>query len=73
MTTLAAPMPMLAALASRPSRASAAAIGHQFILNGEAPALRMRGLDVLGNMVCDWSVAILEQAIEDPSCGFLVR
>src|SRR5512146_2131814 len=56
-----------------PSRASAAAIGQQYVLRGASPALRMLGIDALAQMPCDWSVAILEQAIYDPSRGYNVR
>ena len=64
---------VLHSLFSRPSRASAAAIGHQFILGDAPPALCVRGLDALSHMVCDWSVAILEEVVGDPGRPFLVR
>jgi hypothetical protein len=67
------PLPILGELSRRPSRASAAAIGHRFILNGASPALRIAGIRALGPMVCDWSVAILEMAICDPARGLKTR
>lgn len=73
MSALAMPNPILDVLASRPSRASAAAIGIHYVLNGVPPALRVRGVDALSKMVCDWSVAILEEAITEPNRGYLVR
>ncbi len=64
---------VLDALMRRPSRASAASIGQHFILNGAPPALRVRGLDAIGKMPCDWTVAILEMAINERRLGHLVR
>jgi hypothetical protein len=66
-------MPILDSLRHRPSRASAAAIGHGFVLNGAPPAVGMLGVDALCEMICDWSVAILEEAINDPSRNYGVR
>ncbi len=56
---------ILHALTRRPSRSSAAALGHKFILNGAPPRLQLLGLEALADMTCDWSVAILEEAIND--------
>lgn len=64
---------ILHSLTQRPSRSSAAAIGVKFVLNGQPAALRMRGIDALAHMVCDWSAAIFDEAIHDPSRGYLVR
>jgi hypothetical protein len=64
---------VLSRLRHQPSRASVAAIGHHFVLNGAPPRLRICGIDAVCDMVCDWSVAILEEAIEDPGRGRLVR
>ena len=66
-------MSVLDSLVRRPSRASAAAIGHEFVLNGAQPNLRHLGLDALDKMVCDWSVAILEETIDEPTRGFHLR
>lgn len=73
MNTLMQPLPILGELSRRPSRASAAAIGHNFILSGASPGLRIEGIKALGQMVCDWSVAILELTICDPSRGLRTR
>jgi len=73
MSVLAVRMDVLEALMGRPSRSSAAAIGRQFVLSSSPPEARIRGLNALSGMVCDWSVAILEEAINDPSRGYLVR
>ncbi len=54
---------ILISLRDRPSRASAAAIGHGFVLNGAPGAFRIRGLDALTGMMCDWAVAIFDEAI----------
>jgi hypothetical protein len=67
------PLAIINSLAGRPSRASAAAIGHEFVLNGAPPRLAVRGLDALSEMVCDWTVAILEEAVNDPTRAFLIR
>ena len=64
---------VLDALTCRPSRASAAAIGQRFVLNRASPALAVRGLDALGDMLCEWTVAILDQAIHDSSRLPMVR
>jgi len=74
MTTIStAPLQVLNALAGRPSRASAAAIGHHYVMNGVPPGLRIRGLSALADMVCDWTAVILEQVITDPGRGYLVQ
>ena len=65
--------PILDALRNRPSRASAAAIGHHFVLNGAPPTLSIAGINALGEMMCDWSVAILEETINDPTRTYEVR
>lgn len=65
--------PVLSALTRRPSKASAAAIGINFVLNGAPPALRLRGIDALARMMCNWSVAILEETITDHSRPCLLR
>lgn len=64
---------VLLALARRPSRSSAATIGHEFVLNGVPPALQIRGLNALAEMTCDWTVAILEEAINSPTRTCFVR
>lgn len=64
---------VLLALARRPSRSSAATIGHEFVLNGVPPALQIRGLNALADMTCDWTVAILEEAINSPTRTCFVR
>jgi hypothetical protein len=64
---------VLDSLIRRPSRASAAAIGHHFILNGAHPALGILGIDALASMTCDWAVAILEETISDASRGYRLR
>ena len=66
-------LPILDALRNLPSRASAAAIGHHFVLNGGPPTLRIAGIDALAEMICDWSVAILEEAINDSTRADKVR
>ena len=73
MTTTAIQESVLCSLISHPSRASAAAIGHQFVLNGAPPALCLQGVEALSRMPCDWGVVILEQAVEDPSRPHSVR
>jgi hypothetical protein len=35
--------------------------------------LQLQGIDALARMVCDWGVAILDEAIHDPSRVHLVR
>ena len=60
-------------LARKSSRASAAAIGHRFVLNGAPAGLRLRGIDALCQMMGDWSVAILEMTVHDPTRGYSVR
>jgi hypothetical protein len=42
-------------------------------LNDVSPELNIRGLNALGDMACDWTVALLEEAINDPSRGYSVR
>ncbi len=64
---------VLDALKNQPSRASAAAIGQNFVLNGAPPSAGILGLDILADMMCDWSVAILEEAIADPTRSSRVR
>ena len=64
---------VLEALARRPSRSSATAIGHRYLLDGTTPELRIEAINALSRMVCDWSIAILEEAICDPTRGFLCR
>lgn len=54
-------------LAGNPSRSSAAALGQHFVHNGAPLRLQFRGVDALCGMTCDWSVAILEIIVEDPS------
>ncbi len=73
MSVIAMQMSILHSLVRRPSRASVAAIGHECVLNGSPPVVRIRGLEALSSMVCDWSVAILEEAINDPRRGYVVR
>jgi hypothetical protein len=64
---------VLDALARKPSRSSATTIGHRFLLDGSAPALRIKAIDALSRMVCDWSIVILEEAVCDPTRGYLCR
>jgi hypothetical protein len=64
---------VLQSLLRSPSRASAAAIGQNYVLNGVSPPLRMLGVDALAQMPCDWVVAILEEVILDPARGYDVR
>ena len=73
MTCSTMPLLILDSLRSRPSRASAAAIGHRFVLNGAPRALNLLGIDALAEMICDWSVALLEEAVNDPSRAFGTR
>jgi len=73
MATSTAPLQVLNSLVGRPSRASAAAIGHHYVMNGVPPGLRIRGLSALADMVCDWTTVILEEVITDPSRGYLVQ
>ncbi len=61
------------ALRHRPSRAAVAAIGQRFVLNGAPPALATLGLEVVSEMICDWSVPILEEAVNDPKRVIAVR
>jgi hypothetical protein len=61
------------AMKNRPSRASVAAIGQRCVLDGAAPAAAALGLDALSKMMCDWSVGILEEAINGPNCAYCVR
>ena len=63
MTSLAMSFMILNALRSRPSRASAAAIGHRFVLSEPPPLLARLAMDALANMPCDWSIAILEEIV----------
>lgn len=65
--------PVLRSLASRRSRSSAAAIGHNFILNGAPLPVALQAIDVLSTMVCDWTVAILDEAVSRPQANRLVR
>lgn len=73
MTALATDMTVLYSLAARPSRSSAAAIGHQYVLNNCPPQVQIKGLSALSRMICDWSVAILEEFITDPLRNYLAR
>jgi hypothetical protein len=73
MTALANQMTILSSLESRCSRASAAAIGHQFVLSGNPPQVQVRGIDALAAMPCDWSIGILEEVVNDPLRNCLVR
>jgi hypothetical protein len=65
--------PVLNTLAAKPSRASAAAVGHHYVLNGVPPAMRVRGLRVLCEMPCDWTSVILESAIKDETLEYRFR
>jgi hypothetical protein len=65
--------PVLRSLASRRSRSSAAAIGHNFILSGAPLPVALQAIDVLSTMVCDWTVAILDQAISQTEGSRVVR
>lgn len=66
--------PVLDSLCRLPSRASAAAIGHGFVLNDwSGPEFAMIGLDALSEMVCDWSVAIFEETINQTTLNRAVR
>ena len=73
MSTSTVPLQVLDSLAGRPSRASVAAIGHHYVINGVPPSLRIRGLSALANMVCDWTTVILEEVITNPGRGYLVQ
>lgn len=73
MSTMAMPIPIINSLVHRPSRASAAAIGHTYVLSDAPPALRVRALYAVSKIVCDWTVAILEEAINEPQKGYLAR
>lgn len=65
--------PVLETLATKPSRASAAAVGHHYVLNGVRPKMRVRALQVLCAMPCDWTSVILESAINDEKFGYGFR
>jgi hypothetical protein len=60
-------------LLRHPSRAAAGVIGQSLVLEEDLPAVQIRGLDILANMLCDWSVSIYESAINAPGRWFLVR
>jgi hypothetical protein len=64
---------ILESLLRSPSRASAAAIGCHYVLNGVPPGLQLMGVNALARMPCDWAVAILEEAINDPTREYHVR
>ncbi|HOW69711.1 MAG TPA: hypothetical protein PKY77_03845 [Phycisphaerae bacterium] len=64
---------VLSTLAMKPSRASAAAIGHHYVLDGAPSAIRLRGVDLLCGMVCDWSVALLDELISSPHADYVLR
>lgn len=66
-------MNVLNLLTVRKSRASVAAIGHQYILADQMPQVQIKGIEALAGMVCDWSVAILEECISDPLKNYVVR
>ena len=66
MTTLKMDESFLYALGHKRCRGTVAGIGHRFILNGSPPRLAIQGIDVIGGMMCDWTVAILEEAIDTP-------
>ncbi len=73
MSVMTATMAVFQSLASKPSRASAAAIGHKYVLNGRSPVMQIQAVNSLGDMVCDWSLTILDQTINDFSLRYLVR
>lgn len=73
MSTVAGPIEILSSLESRRSRASAAAIGHRYALSNVPPAVQIRAIAALREMVCDWSVAILEQLVENAEANPMVR
>ncbi len=73
MSALCTQISILASLEKRRSRSSAAAIGHEFVLNGCPPQVQMRGIDALVRMPCDWGVAIFEEVIDDPLRNYFVR
>ncbi|MBP7935850.1 MAG: hypothetical protein KA354_14485 [Phycisphaerae bacterium] len=64
---------VLSTLAMKPSRASAAAIGHHYVLDNAPSRLRLRGVDLLCRMVCDWSVALLDELINSSHVDFALR
>lgn len=61
-----AQIPVLAALRRRPSLASVAAIRDHYLLHDAPVSLQVLGLDVMAEMVCDWSVITLAEAVADP-------
>ena len=67
MTTLNMDETILRSMGRRSSVGSVTGIAHKFILNGAPRRLAILGIDVIGEMMCDWTVAILEEAINDPS------
>jgi hypothetical protein len=73
MSAVSTQMTILHSLENRRSCSSAAAIGHEFILNGCPAHVQMRGIDALVRMPCDWGIAILEEAIDDPLRNYFVR
>ena len=73
MTSAPTPLRILDSLTRRPSRASVAAIGHHFVMNGVSTELHIRGLNALGDMICDWTVALLEEGINSPRAGYSVQ
>lgn len=73
MSHLIGQVPVLEALRRRPSLASAAAVRNHY-LTGEAPvSLQLLGLEVLAEMVCDWSITVLGEIIADSSRILEVR
>ena len=60
-------------LRARPSVASAIAIGHFHVLNGAPISIALEGLDAMAEMPCDWTVAILERVMRDPTRRPVVR
>jgi hypothetical protein len=60
-------------LCRTPSRASVAALGHAYVLNGAPPALSLMAIDAITRMICDWTVVILEETVNDRSLHKNVR
>lgn len=58
---------VLEGLCGNPSVASAVAIGHFHVLNGTPVSTALEAFDALEEMLCDWTVAILDRALSNPT------